>query len=107
MRIVGMNYVEKNDGTRSYTLHVSEPFNTYYNNPEAGRGCLGEKVDTIYAGAYDCSHLRPGMEVDILFDKAIQTSRGTFQPVKKIEIIKGNVSTGTGININKEVKTDV
>lgn len=44
-------------------------------------------MSTIYASQYDCSALKVGMEIDVLYDKAITTGRGTFQPVKRIEIL--------------------
>lgn len=87
MTIVGMNMTTTSEGMVSTTLHVTDEFNTYYHNPSAGRSCIGEKCESIYVGNHDCSELRVGMVIDILYDKAITTNRGTFQPIKRIEII--------------------
>ena len=84
MLILGINYSTNTEGKKVYTLHVSDDFDAYYNNPDAGRGCAGQKVESIFAGAYDCSLLKVGMQVEVLYDKAISTKKGLFQPVKKI-----------------------
>lgn len=87
MYIVGMNFSTNADRKRVTTLHVSEPFNEYYSNSEAGRGCIGEKVDKVFVGEYDCSKLELGMEIDIFYDKAVSTRNGTYQPIKRIDIL--------------------
>lgn len=87
MTIIGMNYSTNSNGLRVTTLHVTEPFNAYYSNAESGRGCIGDKVETIYVGTYDCSNLEIGMEIDVLYDKAVHTKNGTYQPIKRIEVI--------------------
>lgn len=84
MKIVGMNYTKNADGVTNTTLHLTDNFEPYYSNPEAGRNCEGQKVCSVYVGAYDCSALKVGMDVEIFYDRAITTSRGTFQTVKKI-----------------------
>lgn len=87
MTLVGMNYTTNENGQRYTTLQVIDDYNSYFNNPSAGRGCVGKKVDSVYVGSYDCSALKVGMEIDILYDKAIKTAKGTFQPIKRVDII--------------------
>ncbi|MVX67021.1 hypothetical protein GKZ28_25550 [Clostridium chromiireducens] len=87
MTIIGMNFSTNSNGTKTTTLHVAEEFNAYYSNAEAGRGCVGKKVDSVYIGDYDCSVFKVGIEVEIYYDKAINTQKGTFQPIKHIEIV--------------------
>lgn len=86
MTVLGINHTV-NNGVTNTTLHVAEDFDSYYTNPEAGRSCEGKKVSSIYVGAYDCSKIKVGMEIDIFYDKAITTAKGTFQPIKRIDII--------------------
>lgn len=87
MKIVGMNYSVNSEGMRITTLHVLDEFDGYYNNPSSGRGCAGQKAESIYMGTYDCSKLKVGMSIDVLYDKAVSTSKGTFQKIKKVEIL--------------------
>lgn len=90
MKIIGINSTKSEDGRINTTLHVADSFPDYYNNPEKGRSCIGQRVDSIYVGDYDPATLRtlrPGMEVEIYYDKAVTSSKGTFQSVKKIEVI--------------------
>ena len=65
-----------------------DDYNSYYENAEAGRGCIGKKVEAIYVGNIDCSALQVGQEIEVFYDKAITTAKGTFQPIKKINIIE-------------------
>ena len=88
MKIVGISRTNTEDGRINSTVHIAEDFPGYYNNPEKGRSCVGQKVDSIYVGDYDCTALKPGMEVEIYYDKAVTTKTGFFQPVKRIEIVK-------------------
>lgn len=88
MKILGMNYSMNANGQKTTTLQVAEEFNAYYTNVEAGRGCVGMKVESVYVGDYDCSALKVGMDIDILYDKAITTAKGTFQQIKRIDIVK-------------------
>lgn len=88
MTILGINFTTNTDGVTTTTLQVSEDYNSYYNNPEAGRHCVGRKVESIYVGNYDCSALKVGMEIEIMYDRAISTKNGIYQPVKKIDILK-------------------
>ncbi|MDD6072380.1 MAG: hypothetical protein PUC12_16450 [Clostridiales bacterium] len=69
------------------TLQVADEYNSYYNNPTAGRGCVGQKVESIYVGDIDCSDLKVGMEIDITYGKAIATKTGFYQPVKDIIVL--------------------
>lgn len=88
MKIIGINYSTNSDGIITSTLQVIDEYNDYYNNPDAGRGCIGKKADSVYIGDYDCSELKVGMDIEIFYDKAISTKKGTFQPVKRIEVLK-------------------
>lgn len=88
MTILGMSYTTNADGIRNTTLYTKDNFEPYFNNPDNGRKCVGMKVEPIYVGSYDCSNLKVGMEISIYYDKAIVTPKGTFQPVKKIEILE-------------------
>ena len=88
MKILGKHSTRNEDGRTSTTLHVADAFPDYYNNPEKGRICVGQRVDSIYVGDYDTTAIKPGMEVEIYYDKAVPTKTGFFQPVKRIEIVK-------------------
>lgn len=46
-----------------------------------------EKAEAIYVGSYDISDLEIGMEIEIYYDKAVVTAKGTFQTVKKILVL--------------------
>ena len=88
MTIVGINHVINDKGQILSTLHVVGEFEDYYKNAAANRGCEGRKAESIYVGAYDCTTLKVGMEIEILYDKAVSNSKGGFfQPVKKIEVL--------------------
>jgi len=86
-QIIGINQAESEHGTVSTTLQLASEFDAYYDNPDAGRTCEGLKAESVYVGSYDCSKLKVGQEIEIFYDKAITTAKGTFQPVKKIEIV--------------------
>lgn len=87
MKLVGLNYTTNSDGCRITTLQVTDQYNAYYSNAEAGRGCAGVKVESIYVGDIDCSGLKIGMDIEVIYDKAITTSKGTFQGIKRIDIL--------------------
>lgn len=87
MKLIGMNYTTNQNGTRFTTLHLTDEFEAYYNNHENGRSCVGLKSSSVYVGDFDCSALKLGMEIDILYDRAITTAKGTFQPIKRIDIV--------------------
>lgn len=91
MIIVGMNTTTNSNGELNTTLYVTTEFDTYYDNPAAGRSCIGQKTESVFVGTYDCSKLKIGMDVEIYYDKAVTTSRGTFQSVKLINIVKNEV----------------
>lgn len=88
MKLIGLHYTTNAKGERSTTLQVTDKYDAYYSNVEAGRGCSGEKVESIYVGSYDCSALKVGMEIEISYERAITTAKGTFQQIKRIDIIK-------------------
>lgn len=87
MTLLGMNMVRNAEGVVTTTLQVAEDFPAYYSNPEAGRKCVGQKVDAIYVGTYDCSALKVGMSIEVLYEKAVQTKTGVFQPIKRVDVI--------------------
>lgn len=87
MRIMGMNYSTNANGEKCFTIQGAFPYDPYYKNAEAGRNCIGERVESVYVGSYDCSNLKVGMEIEILYDKAIRTAKGMFQPIRRIDII--------------------
>lgn len=86
MTIVGINSTTNSKGTVS-TIHVVDEFASYYNSPKDGRACTGQQASSIYVGNYDCSGLKVGSNIDIFYEKAVQTSKGVFQPIKKIMIL--------------------
>lgn len=86
-QIIGIQKNMNANGDPTTTLHVAEDFNDYFNNPEAGRSCVGKKAESIYVGTYDCTNLKVGMEVEVLYDKAISTAKGMFQPIKRITVL--------------------
>jgi len=88
MRIIGISSTEKENGRVFSTLYVEADFEAYFDNPEAGRTCSGRKTDSIYVGDYDCSGLEPGMFIDILYGKAINTARGPYQPIRRIDVVE-------------------
>lgn len=85
MKIIGIAQTMR-DGRTLTTIHGLEPFETFFNSPPE-RISSGQKAVSVYVGGLDCSGLEVGMEIEILYDKAITTARGTFQPVKRIEVI--------------------
>lgn len=87
MVIVGINSTRNEDGRTSTTLQVLDAYPDYYNNPDKGRTCVGQKVESVYVGQYDCTGLKVGMEVEVLYDKAVSTKTGVYQLVRRIEII--------------------
>lgn len=87
MRIVGINWSTNSSGEHCYTLHVVEPFNAYHTDAETGRGCIGERVDSIYCGTYACNHLKVNDVIEVYYDRAVSTAKGTYQSVKHIEVL--------------------
>ena len=76
MTIVGISSNES--GGRIYTtLHVVRDFDNYQ----------GQKGEAINAGGYDCSGLEVGQEIEVYYQKAIATAKGTFQPVALIRVL--------------------
>ena len=87
MEIVGKNYTTKKNGERVSTLQVLQPYEEYYNSADGSRGCVGMRTEAIYVGSYDISDLEIGMEIEIYYDKAVSTAKGTVQTVKKIIVL--------------------
>lgn len=94
MKIIGISYSTNELGEKSYTLHCTEAFPEYANNTEKGRYAKGNKVEVLYVGKYDCSNFKIGDELAIYYDKAVTTKTGTFQPVKKIDVINTTQISG-------------
>ena len=97
MKIIGISYSTNELGEKSYTLHCTEAFPEYANNTEKGRYAKGNKVEVLYVGKYDCSNFKIGDELDISYGKAVTTKTGTFQPIKKIEVIQTTSAIKGGI----------
>lgn len=87
MELVGIHCSKNSQGEKLSTLHVLDNFPQYYSSANAGRDCVGKKAETIFVGTYDISDLQVGMEIEIYYDKAVTTAKGTFQTIKKIEIL--------------------
>lgn len=87
MTVIGMHRSANSKGERVTTLHVSEEFEPYYTDRATGRSCEGKKVSTIYVGTYDCSSIEIGSEIEVYYNKAIVSSKGTFQTIKHIEVM--------------------
>jgi len=85
--IIGISVTESSNGKESTTIHLASNFSDYQDNPEEGRSCIGKRAESVYVGGYDCSALKLGMNIEIYYDKAISTAKGTFQPIKRIEVI--------------------
>ncbi len=87
MEIVGISYATNTKGTRNATIYVVKEFDDYYKSTDGSRDFVGKKVEAIYVGSYDISDLEIGMEIEIFYDKAVVTAKGTFQTVKKIIVL--------------------
>lgn len=87
MKVEGISRATNTQGDVVTTIHVTDDFNSYYRNAETGRSCEGKKVETIYAGTVDCSAVKVGMEIEVIYDKAVATAKGIYQPIKRIEIL--------------------
>ena len=87
MKLIGISYSTNASGQRAYTLSLAYEYPKYHHDVDAGRGCLGLKVESIYVGDYDCSGLKVGSIIDLAFNRAITTQKGTFQTVKRIEVV--------------------
>lgn len=88
MTVVGINSTTNESGVKNSTLQLLEEYDSFYNNPAAGRSSIGKKASSVYVGGYDVSNIKVGMEIEIYYDKAISTRNGMFQMVKRIEVIK-------------------
>lgn len=87
MTIVGISGTKNANGEMTSTLHVTDEFQSYYNDKESGRSCVGKRTESIYVGHYDISNLKVGMEIEVLYGKAISGRNGTYQPVARIDIL--------------------
>lgn len=87
-KIVGIVQGKNKAGLPVFTLHTISPFDDYFNAPENGRTCEGMKAESLYAGAYDCSNLKVGQEIEVYFEKAIVANGKPFQNVAFINVVK-------------------
>ena len=87
MEIVGISSTTNTKDIRNTTLYVVKEFEDYYKSTDDSRECIGKKAEAIYVGSYDISDLEIGMEIEIYYDKAVVTAKGTFQTVKKILVL--------------------
>lgn len=90
-KIIGIASTTNEKGEISYTLHLCDEFPEYANEIAKGKKAIGQKVETVYAAKYDCSKLKIGDEIIIYYDRAITTSKGTYQCIKKIDLIQSNI----------------
>jgi len=87
MKLIGMSYTTKH-GERRYTLEVADTFDSYFQNAEAGRYAIGEKVESIYVGSLDCSQLKVGMDIELIYGRMRTLADGTaYQPIKRIDVL--------------------
>jgi len=87
MRIIGMSYSTKN-GERKYRLEIADSFEPYFKDTGEGRNAIGEKVESIYVGSLDCSQLKVGMEIELIYGRMCTRANGdTFQPIKRIDVL--------------------
>lgn len=87
MKVVGISHTTNANGVKNFTIYGTDEFEPYYNNQAEGRCAKGVRACSVYVGAYDCSDIPIGAVVEIYYDKAITTAKGTFQQVKRIDII--------------------
>lgn len=87
MEIIGISRCKNSRGQVTTTLHLADQFPAYFEDPSTGRSCFGRQVQTVFLNTYDASELEVGMEIDVYYDKAVTTAKGTFQTIKKIDII--------------------
>ncbi len=87
MTVLGIQNSKTKSGTKVTTLHVSEDFESYYTDKDKGRECAGKRVESIYVGEYDCTDIKIGSEIEVFYGKAVSTPRGTFSPIRKIEVV--------------------
>lgn len=97
MKIIGISSTTNEAGEKSYTLHCMEAFPEYANESDKGRQATGNKVEVVYVGKYDCSNFKIGDELDISYGKAVTTKTGTFQPIKKIDVVHTTSAIKGGI----------
>ena len=88
MKILGISQITGNDGITKSTLHVSDDFGAYLNDASQGRVAKGQSCEAIYVGSVDVSNLKVGDTIEILYDRAVKTKDGFFQPVKAVRVVK-------------------
>lgn len=93
MKIIGIVKSVNKNGEAVFTLHCTDAFAPYENDAEKGKSAVGVKTQSVYAGTYDCSKIKLGSEIEIYYDRAITTTSGTFQTIKKIEVVSQPSST--------------
>ena len=86
-KVIGKHFSKNSEGKIVTTLHLADEFDGYYSDASKGRGCEGQRVESVYVGTVDVSKIKVGMTVDVLYDKAVTTSKGTFSPIKRVDII--------------------
>lgn len=89
MVLLGKSFTKNKDGEMIYTLYCSDSFPAYFSGGENGRGCEGKRVEQVYAGNYDCSGFKLGADIEVLYEKAVQTKNGIYSPIKRIDVIGG------------------
>lgn len=87
LEVVGIQLSVNKKGETTTTLHMLGEFPDYYNVSE-GKAAIGKMALSEYMGTIDCSHIEVGALVDVVYDKAVTTSKGTFQPVRRVDVIK-------------------
>lgn len=87
-KVMGIHSTVGANGITTTTLHLADDFKPYYADASAGRSCAGKCVKSVYVGNYDCSEIQIGSNIEIYYDEAVSSKKGTFQSVKKIEVIK-------------------
>ena len=85
--VIGMHTAKKNGKTTS-TLHLAEEFSDYMKNASEGRTASGKQATSVYIGEYPTTDITIGAEIEILYDKAIVSNHGTFQPINRILVVK-------------------
>lgn len=86
-KVIGKHFSKNAEGKNVTTLHLADDFDLFYSDSTKGRGCEGQKVESVYVGTVDVSKIKVGMDVEIIYDKAITTSKGTFSPIKRVGIL--------------------
>lgn len=87
-KVLGKNYTTKDTGISTTTLHLAEEFPAYFSDSEAHRHCEGMMVEAVYVGQIDCSEIKIGDMVEILYGKAVPMKNGGFfQTVESVKVV--------------------